>query len=291
MNTNQKTGGEIIDLRDMNTERPESSGSLVAVEQSRAVQEVQAALVIAKKFPRDERGAYDKIMNACQRPSLANASIYSYARGGSEITGPSIRLAEALAQYWGNIESGWRELERKAGVSTVQAYAWDMQTNTRKSLVFEVKHIRNTKKQSYVLTDERDIYENMANNASRRLRACILSLIPADVIEDAVDQCEETMKIKEQPTPERIKAMVEFFASYGVSKEAIEKRIQRNIESITAAQLVSLRKIVNSIKDGMSKPEDWFEFDVAAKSEAPSAQDKPKTLEELKQQQTQENKE
>ena len=41
--------------------------------------------------------AMDKILQACTRPSLAEGALYSYSRGGSEITGPSIRLAEVAA--------------------------------------------------------------------------------------------------------------------------------------------------------------------------------------------------
>ncbi len=41
-------------------------------------------------------------MNACQRPpTLAQSAVYSYGRGGSSVTGPSIRLAEALSSKLG----------------------------------------------------------------------------------------------------------------------------------------------------------------------------------------------
>ena len=46
---------------------------------------------------------------------------------------------------------------------------------------------------------------------------------------------------------------------FGVIQDMIEKKIQRRLDSITPAQVVSLRKIYNSLKDGMSKPSDWFE--------------------------------
>jgi hypothetical protein len=41
----------------------------------------------------------------------------------------------------------------------------------------------------------------------------------------------------------------------------LEQRIQRKLESIMPAQIIGLRKIYNSIKDGMSKPADWFEME------------------------------
>ena len=56
--------------------------------------------MIARMNPRDPVKAMDRILNACTRPTLANAATYSYSRGGSDITGPTIRLAEAIAQGW-----------------------------------------------------------------------------------------------------------------------------------------------------------------------------------------------
>lgn len=244
------------------------SEALVAVEQSRAVAETQAALMMAKRFPRDQMAAMDRILNACTRPSLAEQSLYTYSRGGTDITGPSIRLAEALAQNWGNIQFGIRELEQRAGESTVEAFAWDVETNTRQVKVFQVKHERHTKAGSKALTDPRDIYELTANQGARRLRACILGVIPGDVVEEATKQCELTLNTKAEVTPERIEKLLEAFAAYGVTREQIEKRIQRRIDAMTPAQLVQLGKIYNSLKDGMSAAADWFEVAQAAEGEA-----------------------
>jgi hypothetical protein len=44
-----------------------------------------------------------------------------------------------------------------------------------------------------------------------------------------------------------------------VTKEQIEKRIQRRIDAIQPAQVVTLRKIYASLRDGMSVAADWFE--------------------------------
>ena len=236
------------------------------VEGQRAIAEVQSAVVMAKKFPRDQKQAYDRIILACQRPSLAESAIYSYARGGTDITGPSIRLAEAIAQAWGNIQFGIRELEQRHGESTVEAYAWDIESNTRQVKTFQVSHKRHTKKGTYDLTDPRDIYETVANNGARRLRACILGLIPGDIVDAAVAQCEATLTAKADTSPEAMKKLVEAFKAFTVTKEQIEKRIQRTLDAITPAQVVGMRKIYNSLKDGMSSPSDWFEFEVATES-------------------------
>lgn len=237
------------------------AASPVAVrpEEQRAIAEVQASVMMARANPRDQIAAMDRILNACTRPTLAEQSLYSYSRGGTEITGPSIRLAEAIAQQWGNISFGIREIEQRSDASTVQAFAWDLETNTRRETTFQVPLVRHTKKGSYRLEDPRDIYEMVANQGARRLRACLLAVIPGDVVEAAVKQCETTLHAKADTSAESIKKMLDAFSAFGVTKEQIEGRIQRRIESIQPAQVVALKKIYQSLRDGMSKPEDWFE--------------------------------
>lgn len=239
-------------------------------ESQRAIQEVQASMIIAKKFPRDQIVAMDKILNACTRPKLAETALYSYPRGGTEVTGPSIRLAEAVAQVWGNMQFGIRELSSANGVSTIEAYAWDVETNTRQVKTFQVGHTRYSRAAGLVkLTDPRDIYEAIANQGARRLRACILGVIPGDVIESAVHQCEVTQSANTEVTPETIKKMVTAFETeYGVTEEMIQKRIGKRAEAINPPQMLSLRKIFQSIRDGMSKSSDWFDMgDVAVSAE------------------------
>jgi len=239
---------------------PTEESVLARIAGSREVTEAQAAIMVAKRFPRKEMEVLDKVLIACQRPALAESALYSYARGGTDITGPSIRLAETIFRLWGNCSCGLRELESGRLESVIEAYAVDFETNTRQSKVFTVRHERSTKgKGTYTLQDSRDIYENLANFGARRLRACILSLIPVDIIESAVSEVEKTLKAKADTSPEALKKLCEAFAVFGVTKDQIEKRIQRRIDTITPAQIVSLRKVYNSMKDGMSTSGDWFE--------------------------------
>lgn len=238
---------------------PTAKIAQVEQESQRAIAETQAAVVMAKRFPRDSVAAMDRILQAFTRPGLAEAAQYSYVRAGTEVTGPSIRSAEAIAQLWGNMQFGIRELEQRSAESTVQAFAWDLETNTRREVTFVVPHVRDTKQGPKVLKDSRGIYEMVANQGARRLRACILAVIPGDVIDAAMQQVSTTLATKAQATPERIVTLVEKFAALGVTKQMLEKRLQRRVEVITPALIISLGRIYNSIKDGMSGPQDWFE--------------------------------
>ena len=49
---------------------------------SRQTQEVQGQIVMAKKFPRDEIAARNRILTACQRKRLAEQAEYEYKTVG-----------------------------------------------------------------------------------------------------------------------------------------------------------------------------------------------------------------
>lgn len=259
------------------------SGGMVEVASSRQAQEVQAAMVIAQRFPRDVNRAFTRIMEDCKRKSLAEKAIYSYPRGGQSVTGPSIRLAETVAKAYGNLDFGVVELEKKPGMgnipgeSTMMAYCWDLETNTRSTKVFTVAHKRDTKQGSKNLTDERDIYEIAANNGARRLRACILSVIPADIVEAAQEECRKTMKSGQGPLVDRVRSMILAFKDVGVTQEMIEKHIGHNFDAITEDELVDLRAVYTSIKDGVADRNEFFEMGASVeteKSEAPKSEQK-----------------
>lgn len=264
-------------LSSMSPANIEASGVSGVMGATREMSEVQAAMVVAQARPRDQKRSMDRIMTACARPGLAATALYEYQRGGSAITGPSIRLAEALAQGWGNISYGIRELEQRGGESTVEAFAWDLETNVRQSKTFQVPHIRYTKNGAYDLSDPRDIYEMVANQGARRVRACILGVMPGDIVEAAVEACEQTQRTHIEVTPEVVGKLVDAFGQLGVSKGQIEKRIQRHLDAITPGLIVQLRKIYTSLKDGMSSVSDWFDAD----EDAGAPGDAPKTLDDL----------
>jgi hypothetical protein len=148
------------------------------------------------------------------------------------------------------------------------AYAWDLETLVCDERRFHVRLWRDTRSGGYALKDERDIYELVANMGARRKRACILSCIPGDVIAAAVDQCEKTLRAKADVTPERIEAMLERFATYHVTKDMIEKRIQRRIDAISPAALLQLGKIHNALRDGLGQVSDYFDIPTPAAATA-----------------------
>ena len=232
----------------------------IAIEASRAIAEAQGKLVIAKRFPRDEVQSYAKAMEACQRPTMAAKAFYSFPRGGQTVEGPTIRFAEELARCWGNIDYGIKELSQDDGKSEMQAYAWDLETNAQSVQNFTNPHRREQGKKMVTLTSQRDIYENNANMATRRLRSRILAILPAWFVEDAIAECKKTLAGQnDTPLIDRVKKMVVQFAKLGVTQEMIEKRLKRKIDTMTSDDFVEYVGIYNAVKGGESKIADWFD--------------------------------
>lgn len=268
--------------------RPERGLTPAALaEQQRAITEVQAALQVAKMFPRDEQEAIERIEMACSRPEVALNSSYLYSRGGEEITGPNIRLLEIVAQQWGNLDFGFREIARyhgaggQAGESVVEAFAWDLQSNTRRKVQVTIRHEMEVgpkgQKRMKPLTDPRDIYEHIANQVQRRVRTCLENIVPRDVVDRALRKCEETAAIKWTVTPDLIKKMLDGFSGYGISRGAIERKLQRSVESLTPAQYERLSKIFRSLKDHMGQPADYFDLDEPEAATGTAAKPAPNT--------------
>lgn len=241
---------------------PTVQNAAIQTTNGRYNQEIQGMVFMAKQYPRDQFAAYQRIKQSCERKSLALIASYEYPRGGKKVTGPSIRLAEVVAQNWGNMAYGVTELEQKVGESTCMAYAWDLETNVRSEKIFTVKHERKAGKTIQKLDDPRDIYELVANMGARRERACILAVIPKDVIDAAVEECDKTLAGKNtEPIIDRLKKMFDAFKVFGVTREMIEKKIGVGLDSFTEKDVLSLIKVFNSLKDGMYKREDFFEED------------------------------
>jgi hypothetical protein len=171
-------------------------------------------------------------------------------------------MAEVLAQNWGNLDFGIREIERRNGVSIAESYCHDLETNTKQTKIFEVPHeidLKGGKKKK--LTDSREIYEILANNGARRLRACILGIIPADITEAAVNQCKNTLaKGNGEPIGDRIRKLLVAFKDLGVSVEMLEDRLGHKIDLTTPEEIADLTGIYTSLRDKQATRSDFFSF-------------------------------
>lgn len=231
------------------------------VEQSRAIAEVQAAVVVAQSHPRDKVGALNEALESCRTREVAENAFFKFPRGGQSVSGETIHLARELARCWGNIDYKIAELSRDddAGSSEMMAIAWDLQTNARASLTFIVPHLRDKKGGPERLTDVRDIYENNANMGARRLRECIFAVLPKYLIQAAADECRNTLETRnaEVPLPKRIADALAAFAKIGIDKSRIEAKLG-STSNFTTVDLANLQISYKSIVRNEISADDEF---------------------------------
>ena len=231
------------------------------IEQSRAIAEVQAMVLVAQRAPRDEARAMAQAMQSCGQRAVADRAFFSFSRGGSNVNGSSIQLATELARCWGNIDYGIMELARddSAGHTEMLAFAWDLETNTKSRQTFIVPHTRDTRQGKKALTDNRDIYENNANNGARRLRECIFRVLPPYLKAEAEARCRAVLERGEgdEPLPARIAKAIDKFSRIGISIDRIEDRHGPST-SWTPVDLANLQITFQSIRQGETTADEAF---------------------------------
>ncbi|MBZ3909392.1 hypothetical protein [Streptomyces acidiscabies] len=243
---------------------PTFIGQGTAVEQSRAVAEVQAAVIVARQFPRNEAIAVQKMRTGFEQHSLAVRSFFRFRRGSSNVSGETIQFAKELARCWTNIHYGVHELRRDdaAGESEMQAWAWDLETNERASTTFIVPHTRWTKDSGGTrLEDPRDVYENNSNNGARRLREMIFSVLPDWFREQAKAIATNTVENGQgsKPLAQRAADCIAHFEGLGVTVEQLEEnRSGRPSGKWTNLDLGQLSIISESIRRGEITVEEEF---------------------------------
>ena len=240
---------------------PSRVGQATVVEQSRAIAEVHAAIVVAQQCPRDVQKAMRDMRDSCKQRALADRAFFRYSRGEGPVTGPSIHLARELGRCWGNIQWGINEMRRddEYGQSEMQAWAWDVQTNSRSSNAFIVPHRRDTRNGPKALTDQRDIYENNANNAARRLREAIFAVLPTWFVEEAKDICNQTLNDGGgKPLAKRVEEALNGFALMSVTEAQLEEKLGVPVAKWIERDVAQLGVIYKSIQRGETRKEEEF---------------------------------
>lgn len=249
---------------------PQGSTEATAVEQARAVAEVMAAVRVAQEFPRDVGRAITRMQEACGQRALADRAFYSLPRAGGKVEGSTVHLARSLAACWGNVDYGIREMRRDddAGVSEMQAWAWDQETNVRSSRSFVVPHARmkgrGAEKTREKLTDLGDISNNNNSVAARAVRETIFTILPVWFVTDAEDRCSATLKGAggDAPLAQQINDLLAGFERNAkVTKGQLEAYLALPTCEWTAQTLGALRVLAGEIARGEKRAEDEFPQD------------------------------
>jgi hypothetical protein len=131
---------------------------------------------------------------ACYNERIAQSTYYKLPRGGKNIEGPSIRLAEILAVAWKNLYFGSRTKEEADQYIVAEGYCYDLENNI--GVVREVRR-RITDKEGKRFNE--DMVNLTANAAGAiAMRNAILAIIPRAFADDIFAKAKEVALGKEK---------------------------------------------------------------------------------------------
>ena len=227
---------------------------------SRAVAETLGQMSLAKKFPRNLKEVEAKIKKICSSRDFAETAFWTQKRNNKEVTGPSIRLAEAVASAMGNINYGISSHpdEFNKDATSYKVYVLDLETNTRVDRSFIRAHKRKANGKIIKVTDPQSQYELIASDASRRLRACFLNILPGHLVNLAENLCRETLNADNVPHGTIVERIVQSFATHNIVRSEIEEKIGKQLDDLNNEDLEKLRGIVNVLRQGTGTKETFF---------------------------------
>lgn len=96
-------------------------------------------------------------------------------------------------------------------------------------------------------------------------------MILGDVVDAALDRCQDTLKSKNKESLiDRVRKMAgAFLEDYGVSLDMLEKYAGCKAEVFTEQTIIKLRGVYKSIKDGMAAREQYFDLSLQAEKKDP----------------------
>lgn len=191
----------------------------------------------------------------------AASCFYSLPRGGKNIQGPSIRLAEIALSCYGNIRAGTRIIETvtdgHAPYVAIQAVCSDLEKNI--SVLIEKRRRIVGKKTKGGIIDEDDI--NLAANAGSAIafRDAMFKIIPGILLRPVYDAARKVAIGDAKTLSDRRVRAVEAFQKMGVSGDRVLASIDKTkIDEVTLEDLETLIGIFTAIKEGSSTIENAF---------------------------------
>lgn len=230
----------------------------VTAQEAMACKEIEAAIIVARKFPRNEEAAFARVIRSCGRWSFACKVSYSYPRGGQQVEGGSVDLAREVARCWGNLRFGADVIYDDGDDRTVRCWAWDLETNVKEFQDVRFKKLIYRKKEGWKKPDERDLLELTNRQSAKGVRNCILHVTPPDLKDDAIKAAKQTLAKDAAKDPEESrKRLTVAFSTVGVKVEDLEEYLGHPVRQITPDEIAELRGIWKSISDGNSV---WAEY-------------------------------
>lgn len=216
--------------------------------------QIDVQIATAKRYPRNLKEVKDGILSlATLDQETAAACFYNLPRGGKDIKGPSVRLAEIAISQYGNVRAQTRIIDVAAGGEsphvTVQSVCSDLEKNVAVSIEKRRRIVGKKSKGGQI--DEDDI--NLAANACGAIafRDAVFKVVPQVLIKPAFDAARKVAIGDAKTLAARRAACVESFGKMGVPAKRVLASVGRtSIDFVTLDDLETLVGVFTAIREG-----------------------------------------
>lgn len=269
-------------------EMRQETAAVAVAERARA--EVEARYKLALARPRSVDDARARILGHCRRPRFAAAARYRIPRGGSFIEGPTIRFVESCLQEYGNVLPECTVLYDDDRQRIVRVTVSDLERNVSYSKDVVVRKVMERRRLPkgqvplgqrtnnegdllYILPiTEDELLMRQGSLESKAIRTLGQRILPADIIEEAMDAVLATLANQDAQDPAAARKRVQdSFVGLGVYPRQIEEYLGHPLEQASPAQLQELRDLWSAVKEGAVS---WA--DVMAERQGDDGDDKPR---------------
>lgn len=248
---------ELVDNLDDGKQKSVALTPIEAIERA----SIDVQITTARRFPRTLSTVKATMLSfATLDEETAASCFYTLPRGGKNIQGPSVRLAEIAVSSYQNLRAGSRVVEVVTdGPSPhvlVQAVAHDLQNNVAISVE---KRRRITKKKKAERIDEDDI--NLACNACSAIafRDAVFKVVPLALVKPVFEAAKKTAIGDIKSFAAKRAAVVDRLKQMGAREDRILAVVEaKKVDDIDLTKLEVLIGLGTALKDGEVTLEDAF---------------------------------
>ncbi len=219
-------------------------GALEAIERA----SIDMQISTAKKYPRPDLSIIKKriLDMATMDIETAQMCFYSFKRGGKDIEGPSIRLAEIAATNYRNIRYGSRIIGNDGSKVTAQGVCHDLENNVLVSIESDRKI---TGRDGNTFSEDMQIMTGNAAAAIAR-RNAITSVIPRVLINSAWKTCMSVVTGDIKSISTRFQEAMRYFSGLKITEGQVLEYLERmSPEDVTREDIVKLLGLSNALRE------------------------------------------
>lgn len=255
----------------------------VAAIQAREQAAVQARFIMAERHPRDIEGFRVALLKECERAGFAKDAEYPAklipSGGDRSKHRPTIRFIEGALRCYRNVfkeavttfDSVELRISRVTVTDLQNNIVYSSEARTSKQVERHGRPNRNTGnmeppegrqvigerttsegKQIYIVrATDAEILGKHNGLESRAMRNEGRRLLPADIVDEAIEKARETMRQEDIKDPDKAKrTIIDSFDGVGVRPEDLRDYLGHDLERFQPKELQDLRGIFSAMRDG-----------------------------------------